>query len=232
MVFRGRYFGWIAVGLFFSCQVLDKKTPEATMPLNQIYLHCQVTGDDEREFVTVLIQLFKGRTQGKAIKMPEPGFVELNGNVLIADSTPVTGYFYEMMVPVEEFRGEHKITIADDAKQQASETFSYSPFQLVTQLGPSISKQDLVFELRGVEEEEPVQVVLIDTVYSTSDINRIDTVENNQLFISQNDLYNIETGPVTLLIYKEETKKADSPNLLGGRLRLSFGIKREFDLTD
>ena len=218
--------------ILFSCQALDKKTPEATTPLSQIYLHCQVTGDDEREFVTVLIQLFKGRQQGKAIKMPEPGFVELNGNVLTADSTPVTGYFYEMMVPVEEFRGEHKITIADDAKQQASETFMYSPFQLVTQFGNAISKQDLIFELRGVEDNETMQVVLIDTVYSTSDINRIDTIRNNKLLIAQDELYNIETGPVTLLIYKEESRRATAPGLLGGKLNLSFGIKREFELTD
>ncbi|HEY0749851.1 MAG TPA: hypothetical protein VGD26_01770 [Chitinophagaceae bacterium] len=227
-----RYACLLSIVLIWGCQTPKKEPVKASLPLQDIYLHCQVTGDDEREFVSVLVQLFRGQPEGKAIKMEEPGFVELNGVVMKPDSTPVTGYFYEMLIPTEDFRGEHKLTIADANNEQASETFTYSPFQMVSQPGNTISKQDLVFELRGLDDREPVQLVLIDTVYRTSDINRIDTVLNGKITIAKEDLQDIREGPVTLLLYKEEKRDVKAARLKGGRLNLSFGVKREFELMD
>ena len=227
-----RYACLLSIVLIWGCQAPEKEPVKASLPLQDIYLHCQVTGDDEREFVSVLVQLFRGQAEGKAIKMDEPGFVELNGVIMEPDSTPVTGYFYEMLIPTEDFRGEHKLTIADGNKEQASETFTYSPFQMVSQPGNTISKQDLAFELRGLEDRETIQLVLIDTVYRTSDINRIDTVQNGRITIAKEDLTNLREGPVTLLLYKEEKRDVKATQLKGGRLNLSFGVKREFELTD
>ena len=232
MVFMVRYPCLLSIVLIWGCQTSEKEPAKTSLPLQDIYLHCQVTGDDEREFVSVLVQLFRAKPEGKAIKMEEPGFVELNGMVMEPDSTSVTGYFYELLIPTEDFRGEHKLTIADGNKDQASEIFSYTPFQMVSQPGTTISKQDLVFELRGLEDREPVQLVLIDTVYRTSDINRIDTVENGKIRIAKEDLRDIREGPVTLLLFKEEKREIKAAQLKGGRLNLSFGVKREFELRD
>ena len=221
----------LLIPLFFlACKGEEKKAAKTGISAQNLFLEYQVWGDEEREFVTVLLQLRNKSRNGKTVELAAPGFVELDGEVLQPDSSRLSGVFYETQRPLAEFAGKHKITIRDENKDLVSEEFEYTPFTLATPLSQKVKKAGLTLTLKGLNTEDKLRVTMVDTVFSTADINELMPVINGKLQISSEALQDVKEGPVTLLLFKEEERRIENPSVKGGKIAVTYGLKREFDL--
>lgn len=192
----------------------------------------QVWGDEGRGQVNVLLQLRQKNNRGKTVQLDPPGSVKLDGEVLRPDSSRMTGIFYEAHLPLAEFAGRHKIIVTGENGEQVVEEFEYTPFTLITPLEGRVGRQNLVLELSGLTNGDRVRVTMVDMEFSTQDINELVSVVNGRLPITPEQLKDVQGGPVTLLLFKEEERVLQNPAVRGGRMAVTYGLMREFELAD
>lgn len=218
--------------LFAGCNTGEEAPAKRGISTENLFLEYQVWGDEERGLVNILLQLRQRNGKGKTLRLDPPGFVGLDGEALQPDSSRMTGIFYESQKPLEAFAGPHTITISDGSKELVSEKFRYTPFTLATPLEGRVGRDNLVLELTGLEAQDQVRVTLVDTVFRTQDINEVMPVVNGRLQITARQLKDVKSGPVTLLLFKEEDHVIENPSLRGGKMIVTFGLMREFELGD
>ena len=197
-----------------------------------IYFDYQITGEEGNDNLTIMLRYRDGDKEGDAISIGDPGRVELDGETLIADSSKLTGTFYELHKPIDAFAGKHSIVFTGTDKKKYKEEFNFQPIVLLTTLTDTIQRGDLVFEFEGLEPEDYLRVVLTDTSFDNKEINRLDTVINGKLTISQSDLENLASGPLHLEFIREYKRRVKNGTKEGGRLLITYGLKREFFLKD
>lgn len=225
-------------GAFALLLLLAGCSEEGTTPAKRgtsardLFLEYQVWGDEQREHVNVLLQLRQKNNRGQTVRLDPPGLVKLDDEVLQADSSRMTGIFYETQKPLEAFAGPHKITVVDEKEQQVSEEFDYAPFKLTTPLNGRVGRDDLILNLSGLKPGEKIRVTLIDTVFRTQDINELMPVVGGRLHITREQLRAVKTGPVTLLLFKEMDHPIENPALRGGKMAVTYGLMREFELGE
>jgi hypothetical protein len=197
-----------------------------------IFFDYKIWGEEGNDNLTVMLQYRFGGQNGTTLTVDKPGKVELDGEVVRVDSSRMSGAYYEVQKPIASFAGQHIITFTDVNKKQYSEPFSFQPFSLRTKLPATISRGDFVFELDGLEPEDYVRVLLTDTSFTSEGINRIDTVKNGRLIINKAELENLANGPIHLELSKEIEKRVKNGTNEGGRLSVTYGVKREFILKN
>jgi hypothetical protein len=197
-----------------------------------IYFDYRVWGDEENGDVTVRLQYFTGDMEGSTVLWEPPGKVEFDGEVLQADSSRMNGFYYETGIPLENFPGRHSIVFTDLSKKQYKEEFDFPLIFLKKELPAVINREELVLELVGLDSGGIVKVLITDTSFYGRGIERMDTVRNDSIIITPRDLENLKNGPVYLEIYKEEEWPLKQPGKAGGKLSLSWGLKRAFELKD
>jgi hypothetical protein len=233
MTFRNLTLWILSLALWgVGCKEEEKGPVKKGISSQSLFLEYQIWGEEEREYVTVLLQLRQKNSNGKTIKLNPPGSVELDGVVLQPDSSRMSGYFYEVLRPLTEFAGHHKITVADENKELVSEEFEYTPFRLTSSIGERVGKEGLSLRLSGLKAADRVRVILVDTVFSSPDINEMLPVVNGRLEVGPELLTSVYTGPVTLLLFKEEDRRIHHSAISGGKIAITYGVKREFDLVD
>jgi hypothetical protein len=197
-----------------------------------IWFDYQISGEEGRNDMTVMLQFRFAGENGTTLVLDNPSKVELDGEFIKADSSKMTGAFYEIMKPVKEFTGKHTITFTDINKKQYKEEFSFQPISLKTKLPATIEREELLFELDGLNHVDYVRVLLTDTAFRSEGINRVDTVKNGRIIISKKDLETVVNGPVQLELIKEDEKRIRNGTAEGGRISIIYGLKREFVLRD
>lgn len=197
-----------------------------------IYFDYRIWAEEGKEDVTCLLQYRFGGKNGTTLVIEGPGKVELDGEAITVDSAKLTGAFYEIIKPINSFTGKHTITFTNPEKKQYKEEFTFQPFSLKTEIPEVLNRGELVFELEGLEPEDYVHIVATDTAFYSEDINQVDTVRNGRIVITREQLKNLTNGPITLQLYKEEEKPVKKSTKEGGRLFISYGLKREFELND
>lgn len=223
----------LGIVLFCSgCTEEGKAPAKNAVRATNLYLEYQVWGDEERGEVTVLLQLRQKSNRGGTVKLAAPGSVALDGEALPADSSRRGGVFYEARRSVEDFAGPHKIIVTDESGAQVSETFEYTPFTLAAPLKERVGRKNLVLTLAGLAKEDTLRVTLVDTVFSTGDINEVVPVVDGRLHITPQQLKEVTTGPVTLLLFKEQEGPIANPGVRGGTRSVTYGLMREFELVD
>jgi hypothetical protein len=95
-----------------------------------------------------------------------------------------------------------------------------------------LTRGELVFTFKGLEPVDYLTVVLTDTSFSSKDINDLDTVKNGRLVINADRLSAVVNGPINLQFIKEGNQDLKSTTKEGGKLYMSYGLKREFELKD
>lgn len=210
----------------------DKTSPEKKVDPNVIYFDYRVWGDEENSEVTVRLQYFIGEEGGKTVSWEHSGKVEFDGETLQVDSSRMNGFYYEAMIPQENFVGRHSIVFTNNNGKQYKEEFDFSVISLKTEIPAVINRQEFVIGLNGLDSGEAVRLLLNDTAFYSRGIDRIDTVRNDSIIITPRDLENLKNGPVYLEIYKEAEWPLKEPGRGGGRLSVSFGLKRVFELRD
>lgn len=229
-----KIFFWIVPCAFFlvaACSNNESRVKNEIDP-EAIYFDYRVWGDEEESDVTVRLQYFMGYGEGSTILWESPAKVELDGEFLQADSSRMNGYYYEARIPVENFAGKHSIVFTDLNDKQYTEEFSFSLISLKKELPAVLRREEFVLELAGLDPGEIVKVLISDTAFYSTGIDRMDTVRNDSIIITPRDLESLKNGPVYLEIYKDEEWPLKQPGKGGGRLFLSYGLKRAFELKD
>ena len=217
--------------LFTACNNNEIGNGKDVNP-ESIYFDYKIWGEEGNDNITVMLQYrFAGRS-GTTLLLEDPSRVELDGEQLKVDSSAMTGAYYEIIKPVNAFTGQHTITYIDNTGKKLTEQFSFSPISLRTTFPNELKRNDLVFELNGLDSVDFVRVLMLDTAFESKDINGIDTVRNGKLVISKERLQNVNNGPIHLELYKEMDRPIKDGTKEGGRLSITYGLKRDFILTD
>ena len=217
--------------IFISCnsnEIGDSKdvNPEA------IYFDYKIWGDEGNDNLTIRLQYRFGGKNGTTLTLENPAKVELDNELLPVDSTKMTGAFYEIHKPINKFNGEHTITFTDVNEKQYKEMFRFQPLKLKTALPDTLKRGKMLLEVGGLDGEHLVRVTLSDTSFASEGINRVDTIKNGQIIITEKDLESLVNGPIQLELIKEEERPVRNGTREGGRFSISYGLKREFILKD
>jgi hypothetical protein len=197
-----------------------------------IYFDYKIWGDEGNENLTVKLQYRFGGENGTTLTMEKPAKVQLDGEIIVVDSTKMSGAFYEVEKSIEKFKGEHTITFTAFNEKKYSEKFRFQPLSLKTQLPAVLKRGKLLLEVDGLAAKDFVRVILTDTSFTSEGVNRLNKVNNGQVIITEDDLKNLVNGPIQLELIKEEVKPIKNRTREGGRLSISYGLKREFILED
>ena len=226
-----------SIFLFNSCT--SNREPESTSDVNPeaIYFDYQVRGEEGNNYITVLLQFRFGGENGGTLSLEEPGKVELDGEVITPDSSKITGTYYEIQKPIEVFTGKHSIVFTGSDKKIYKNEFDFQPFSLITAIGDTLRRSDLVVDpivirFNGLEQEDYIRVLLTDTSFTGDGINRLDTARNGRLLITKKDFQNLINGPVQLEFVREHESPVKKGEKQKGRIVTSYSIKREFILSD
>lgn len=214
-----------------SCSNDEKGNKKETDP-ESIYFDYKIWGNEGYDKITVKIQYRNGGENGESILLEEPSKVELDGEALKADSAKLTGVYYEIQKPIVTFSGKHTITFTAGNNKKYKEVFDFKPITLVKPVPAVIKRGDLVFEFNGLSSNDLVRVLMTDTAFFSEEVNRVDSVKNGRLYIFKEELTGLKNGPIYLEITKENEREIRMGTNEGGRLSISYGLKREFELKD
>ena len=217
--------------LAYSCNSNEVDNSMDVSP-ESIWFDYKIWGQEDNEEVTVMLQYRYGGPNGPTLLLIEPSKVELDGEILEADSSKMTGAFYEILKPVTQFQGKHQIVYTDMDHKQYKEDFGFQPLGMMTQLPEVVQRNDLIIDLTGIETVDYVRILLTDTSFTGNGVNRVDTVRNGKITISKKDLQQLVTGPITLELVKENERRVKSATREGGRISITYGLRREFMLVD
>jgi hypothetical protein len=151
----------------------------------------------------------------------------------VPDSTRFMGVFYEAHKPETAFAGKHTITFTGSDGKIFTEEFEFHPFGLAEELPEQVSRAPFTIKLSGVPAREtPFRLVMLDTALATDDVNEIIGIVNGQLNVSQDMLDKLANGPINLEISREEERKVRRGTKRGGKIAITYVLKRGFDLVD
>lgn len=207
---------------FASCQEEAKIT--------DIYLDYKIWCDEGDDDVTVLLQVRNRNARGFTRLLEEPARLELDGIKLTPDSSGKSGFFYETQVAMAEFIGKHELVYVDPEGREFSEEFQFQPMELRTELPASIGRDDYSIQLQGLDKRDYVRIVMNDTSVRNDGINRLDTVQDGRLTLRKSDLEALMPGPIHLVLIRENEKELSDPPGRGGRISLTYGLRRDFFL--
>lgn len=226
---RYLYLFFLLVG-FAACKNEDNTPVEKRT--DALFFDYSVIAEEGREMVSCLFRFREGGLDGDPVTLSETVMLTFDGLEIAADSARMAGTFYEIMLPLNQFEGEHTVLFRAPSGREYTETFYFQPFSLKNELPSTISRKNFKLELDGLAENDRIAIIMTDTAFLSNDLNRLDTVQNGVLSIPAERLTEVTNGPVVLQLHKEENKRLKNSPRQGGRLLISYGLQREFVLKD
>ncbi len=217
--------------LFTACKNKDKKLPDSN-ELNKIYFDYKISAEEGYDNLTVILKYREDNKNGEAISPEILQSVKLDDEELAPDSSKMNGVYYEVQRPIANFLGKHVITFITKNDEEFKEEINFSPMVLETVIPESIKRDDLILNFSGLEIEDYIRVLLTDTSFFGDGINRMDTIRNNQLILSKNMLNKLADGPILMEFSREFERPINEASKAGGRLRINYTLRREFNLQD
>lgn len=211
-----------------ACSNEDKVNLNVKHP--DIFAQYDINAEDGNTMATCLVRFYKDKSRRVTLDPEEYKSVELDGNEISIDSSRFSGVFYEVQIPVSEFEGKHTLTFTSKDNQQYKENFSFVPVKLLTDLNDPVSKATLILEMEGLQPNDKVRLVMIDTAFVSEGINQVEAVKNGQLVIEDRLLSTLKSGPVILEISKESETPLTSG--LNGIITATYTIRRSLFLKD
>jgi hypothetical protein len=210
---------------------INNETPrKKSATSSEIYFDYKIRGQENDSNVSVYLLYRIGGPNGKAIPLSSSANVQLDGETIAVDSARLAGAFYDAEKAAKSFEGKHTITFTDFDSKEHSVEFIYKPFRLKTKIPSVLNRGDLVFDFSGLANEDHIRVILADTSFRSRDIHEVDTIENNRLVIPADKLRYLANGPITLILSKEIERSINNGTGQRGRLFISYGMQREFEL--
>jgi hypothetical protein len=222
---------FVSLVFLFSCTSDEIGNSKDVNP-DAVFFDYEVWAEEGKEDVTVNLQYRMGGKNGTTLVLDEPSKVTLDGEQLKVDSAKVTGAYYEVQRPLGSFTGKHTINFTDVNNKEYNEEFEFTPFFLEPDVSSTLSRGDLVFNFKGLDSVDYLSVILTDTLFTSADINDIDTVRNGRLVIKAERLSALVNGPIHLQFYREQILPLKKPTKEGGKFMITYGLKRDFELKD
>lgn len=221
-------YGWyvfLLLWMISSCKNEDKQVVQG----DTYYLDYQVHATEGNDNLNVLLQFREGNEKGEALKIGSDGLVRLDNEIMKADSSKRGGVYYEAYKEIGGFEGAHEISFSRNGNTSA-EKFNFTPLVLLTAIPDSIRREDLMLEFSGISEGDEIRVILSDTSFAGNGVNITDQSGSARVWLRAIDLANLASGPVQLEIIRETTREME--NGTGGRLLITYTIRRQFNLTN
>ena len=215
-----------------ACDNNGKRRVNEIVNPDSLYFDYKIWGDEESGIITLNLQYRLGGSEGTPVKISAPGKVTLDGYRIEPDSSKMNGVYYEVNIPLRDFEGPHEIIYTDAKGREYKEGFEFPLISLKRELPKSLVRDDLNFELAGLDTLDFVRIIFTDTSFYGRGIDRVDTVRNGLVRINQAALNSLKNGPVYLEFYKEEEWPLKETLPPGGRFTLSYAVKRVFELKD
>ncbi len=197
-----------------------------------VFFDYKVWSEEGKEDAVVKLIYRMGGPDGTTLVLNEPSKVFIDGQEIKVDSTKFEGAYYEYVKPLAQFAGKHTIKFVDLNGKEYEEEFEFHPFYLEPDVKGPVSRGDLSFGFKGLADGELVQVWMSDTLYSSNDINEVDTIRQGKITITRDQLSQVSNGPVNLLFIWESEKVLKNAAREGGLLKKSHSISREIELKD
>lgn len=221
------FLGFVAMA---GCKNHDKV--KSTLDYDRLYFDYTITAEEDAGYATCVFQFKEGGAEGKAVNI-EPARVELDGKELGTDSAKLSGFFYEVQKPIDSFAGKHTIAFTSPADKQYQNEFEFSPFTLEEELSEKIGRKPFSIQLRNFPStEKTVRLLLLDTAFESSGFNDMVPVVDGKLTISEPVLRSVKAGPISLALYMEQEIPLQEKTMTGGKIFITYGLKREFELVD
>jgi hypothetical protein len=224
-----RLFPLLLLFTLLACGGNDQKT-RPFAEAGQFFLDYQVNAAEGDDKLTVLLR-FRNGEEGDAFTLPDGAAVFLDNQGLVADSSKRTGSYYETHLPIDSFEGWHTIQLKQNDRLVSEMRFEFHPLTLENEPGDTLSRQDLVLTFTGPQKMGVIRVIATDTAFSSSGINRVDTMDG-KLTISRADMENLVNGPVQLLLSREWETPFEKDRKPMGKITIAYSLRREFILKD
>ena len=231
ILFKVKLAGILLLPIFLVACNDNNNTWEKITEQDGFFFDYKIRGEEKDSNVTIYIQ-YKYGPNGDAFLLNDPAHVQLDGEIVSSDSAKLTGAYYEIQKPSYSFAGKHTIIYTDEKKKEHKEEFEYRPFNLKNELPDVVDRGDLVLEFEDVEDKDAIHVSATDTSFTSKDIIEIDTIKNGKLVITADKLKNLVNGPITILLSKETERVIKKDLYQQGRITVSYGLQREFELAD
>jgi hypothetical protein len=230
-------FSWIKLFLALGFAAIvagctNRDKVEGTLDYNRLYLDYAITAEEDAGYATCVFQFKEGGEEGKAVNI-EPATVELDGRKLETDSAKLSGFFYEVQKPIDSFAGKHVIVFTVPGHKEYKNEFEFSPFTLKQELPEKISRKSFSIQLKNFPStEKSVRLLLLDTAFESSGFNDMVPVVDRKVTIDEPILKNVKGGPINLALYMEQEIPLKQKTIAGGRVFITYGLKRQFGLVD
>lgn len=198
---------------------------------DQLYLDYTITAEENDENVTCVFQFKEDDEEGKAVNIA-PAKLELDGEPIESDSAKLSGFYYEVQKPLDSFAGKHSIVYSTGDKDYKNE-FEFFPFTLEQELPAQIHRKPFSIQLKNFPStEKSVRLLLLDTVFESRGFNDLVPVVNGKINIGETVLKTIKNGPINLELYLEQEIPLKQATQAGGKLSVTYGLRREFELVN
>lgn len=227
-----RRVGWMVLVLatLAGCTNADRRD-EGKGSAVSIMPDYTVWGEEGKE-VTCRLQFKSGGRNGENVRLRGDAGVSLDGKVLAGDSTRMGGVYYEVQQPIDAFRGKHTIVYTAANKESFREEFEFEPFSLQPELPAVIPRNPFRIGIRSLADAAGrMRLVITDTSFRSPDINEIVPVVNGEIEITSDMLDQLSIGPMSLELYREEERPLQEKTKKGGRIAITYVVKREFELV-
>lgn len=225
------FFGLLILFSFSACTSSEIGNSKDVNP-DAVFFDYKVWSEEGKEDAVVKLIYRMGGPDGTTLVLNEPSKVLVDGKEVSVDSTKFEGAYYEVVKPMAGFEGQHTIRFIDLNGKTYEEEFEFHPFYLEPDMKGPVSRGDLSFGIKGLPDGEALQVWMSDTLYSSEDINELDTLKGGRITVTKEQLSKLSNGPVNLLLTWESSKVLKNTSREGGLLRKSYSLSREIELKD
>jgi hypothetical protein len=205
---------------------------ESAVDFDRLYFDYAVTAEEDAGYATCVFQFREGGEDGSAVNI-EPANVALDGGKIETDSAKLSGFFYEVQKSIDSFAGKHTIVFTTPNDKQYRNDFEFSPFTLEEELPEKITRKSFSIQLRNFPStEKTIRLLLLDTAFESSGFNDMIPVVNGKVTIDEAILRSVKKGPISLALYMEQEIPLQERTMAGGRIFITYGLKRQFELAD
>jgi hypothetical protein len=199
---------------------------------DDLYFDYNITAEENGGNVTCVFQYKNGDAEGKALNI-EPSKVELDAQELKWDSARLSGFFYEVQKPIDSFAGKHTVVFTRPDDKQYKNEFEFSPFTLEKKLPGKIHREPFEIELKNFPvTEKKLRLLLLDTAFESTGFNDLVPVIDGKINIDSFILSTVRNGPINFELYMEQEIPLRQATKAGGRISITYGLKREFELVN
>ena len=212
----------------------DEVEPRAASVLTRdhLFFDFSIAAAEDKDDVTVRLE-FRHSSKGKGLLLTDSAKVELDGEVLIPDSSKYSGVFYEASKSRSDFVGKHTIKFTGSDGKTLQEEFWFLPIRLEEELPAKISRKSFSIQVHNPDTALKVfQLVLVDTSFKSEDVNDDVQVNGGRIDITQDMFQRVVNGPVIFELHSEKIRPLSQKPPRGGRLAIFYSMNREFELTE